>query len=137
MAVGATGFRWLLFFLAVTFVGTAQAELFKCVVDGATVFQDHACATGAQEDLCAGGSAKQHPDSCAGSLAARNQPLAGPGSSSPTGSGSRYASELGASSYGGSHSASSGGAGSVSVRGYTRKDGTYVQPHTRSAPRHR
>jgi hypothetical protein len=22
----------------------------------------------------------------------------------------------------------------VSVRGYTRKDGTYVQPHTRSAP---
>ena len=25
--------------------------------------------------------------------------------------------------------------GTVQVRGYTRKDGTYVQPHTRSAPR--
>ncbi len=28
------------------------------------------------------------------------------------------------------------GAGNVYVRGYTRKDGTYVQPHTRSSPRH-
>lgn len=28
-------------------------------------------------------------------------------------------------------------AGSVHVRGYTRKDGTYVAPHTRSAPRPR
>jgi hypothetical protein len=27
--------------------------------------------------------------------------------------------------------------GSVYVRGYTRKDGTYVQPHTRSSPRSR
>lgn len=27
-----------------------------------------------------------------------------------------------------------GRGGGVSVRGYTRKDGTYVQPHTRSAP---
>jgi hypothetical protein len=26
------------------------------------------------------------------------------------------------------------GGGSVSVKGYTRKDGTYVQPHNRSAP---
>jgi len=25
--------------------------------------------------------------------------------------------------------------GTVQVRGYTRKDGTYVSPHTRSAPR--
>jgi hypothetical protein len=29
---------------------------------------------------------------------------------------------------------SGGRGGSVSVRGYTRKDGTYVQPHYRSAP---
>jgi hypothetical protein len=28
----------------------------------------------------------------------------------------------------------SGGGGSVHVKGYTRKDGTYVAPHTRSAP---
>ncbi|WP_426278598.1 hypothetical protein ACN9MN_04640 [Chryseobacterium sp. S-02] len=34
------------------------------------------------------------------------------------------------------HSGSSSG-GSVSVKGYTRKDGTYVRPHTRSAPRRR
>ena len=27
--------------------------------------------------------------------------------------------------------------GTVSVKGYTRKDGTYVRPHTRSAPRRR
>lgn len=27
-----------------------------------------------------------------------------------------------------------GKGGSVSVKGYTRKDGTYVAPHTRSAP---
>ena len=27
-----------------------------------------------------------------------------------------------------------GGGGRVHVRGYTRKDGTYVQPHTRTAP---
>lgn len=27
--------------------------------------------------------------------------------------------------------------GSVQVKGYTRKDGTYVRPHTRSAPRRR
>jgi len=26
------------------------------------------------------------------------------------------------------------GGGSVTVKGYTRKDGTYVQPHNRSAP---
>jgi hypothetical protein len=30
-----------------------------------------------------------------------------------------------------------GGGGTVHVRGYTRKDGTYVRPHTRSAPRGR
>lgn len=35
---------------------------------------------------------------------------------------------------GGSDGASSGG-GTVRVRGYYRKDGTYVRPHTRSAPR--
>ncbi|MDH4459566.1 MAG: hypothetical protein QE272_12785 [Nevskia sp.] len=28
------------------------------------------------------------------------------------------------------------GAGTVSVRGYYRRDGTYVRPHTRSAPNH-
>src|SRR5712691_6150100 len=27
-----------------------------------------------------------------------------------------------------------GGKGTVSVRGYSRQDGTYVQPHTRTAP---
>ena len=32
---------------------------------------------------------------------------------------------------------SGGSGGTVHVRGYTRKDGTYVQPHTRSAPRGR
>jgi hypothetical protein len=34
-----------------------------------------------------------------------------------------------------SSSVSSGGGGAVYVRGYTRKDGTYVRPHTRSSPR--
>lgn len=32
---------------------------------------------------------------------------------------------------------SSSSGGSVHVKGYTRKDGTYVKPHTRSAPRRR
>jgi hypothetical protein len=34
-------------------------------------------------------------------------------------------------------SPSSSGTDRVYVRGYTRKDGTYVRPYTRSAPRHR
>ncbi|WP_443946949.1 hypothetical protein ACJVDH_07525 [Pedobacter sp. AW1-32] len=33
--------------------------------------------------------------------------------------------------------AGSASGGSVHVKGYTRKDGTYVRPHTRSAPRKR
>jgi hypothetical protein len=33
-----------------------------------------------------------------------------------------------------SHARSFGGPGDVHVNGYTRKDGTYVQPHYRSAP---
>lgn len=36
-----------------------------------------------------------------------------------------------------SYSTASSSGGSVSVKGYTRKDGTYVRPHTRSAPRRR
>jgi len=32
-------------------------------------------------------------------------------------------------------SSSGGGGGSVYVRGYTRRDGTYVAPHTRRRPR--
>lgn len=32
---------------------------------------------------------------------------------------------------------SSNSRGTVPVKGYTRKDGTYVRPHTRSAPRRR
>lgn len=31
----------------------------------------------------------------------------------------------------------SSGGGTVNVKGYTRKDGTYVKPHTRSAPKRR
>jgi hypothetical protein len=54
-----------------------------------------------------------------------------------------YLAASGQSAYG-STSASAGGSGNascvtsvcgpVSVRGYTRKDGTYVRPHTRSSP---
>lgn len=36
-----------------------------------------------------------------------------------------------------SYSPRSSSGGSVQVKGYTRKDGTYVRPHTRSAPRRR
>lgn len=36
-----------------------------------------------------------------------------------------------------SYRSSSSSGGSVHVKGYTRKDGTYVKPHTRSAPRRR
>lgn len=38
------------------------------------------------------------------------------------------------SSSGSHHSSVGSSSGSVSVRGYTRKDGTYVAPHHRSAP---
>ena len=34
-------------------------------------------------------------------------------------------------------STSSGSGGTVNVKGYYRKNGTYVQPHTRSSPSHR
>lgn len=43
----------------------------------------------------------------------------------------------GTSYYHGFGSFSSSSGGSVNVRGYTRKDGTYVQSHTRSSPRRR
>ena len=36
-----------------------------------------------------------------------------------------------------SYNTGSSSGGSVSVKGYTRKDDTYVRPHTRSAPRRR
>ncbi|MBT2621202.1 hypothetical protein [Chryseobacterium sp. ISL-6] len=35
------------------------------------------------------------------------------------------------------NSSSSSSGGSVKVKGYTRKDGTYVRPHTRSSPSRR
>lgn len=47
---------------------------------------------------------------------------------------SSYSSPRPSSSSYGSRSSSGG---SVQVKGYTRKDGTYVKPHTRSAPRRR
>lgn len=36
-----------------------------------------------------------------------------------------------------SYSSKPSSGGSAQVKGYTRKDGTYVRPHTRSAPRRR
>lgn len=44
---------------------------------------------------------------------------------------------IASSASGSSASTSSGRRKTVSVRGYTRRDGTYVRPHTRSAPRRR
>lgn len=40
-------------------------------------------------------------------------------------------------SYQRSSTKTSSGGGTVHVKGYTRKNGTYVSPHTRSAPRRR
>jgi len=51
---------------------------------------------------------------------------------------SNYSSDN--SSYGSPHyrsSSTSSASGTVHVRGYTRKDGTYVRPHTRSSPSRR
>jgi endonuclease YncB( thermonuclease family) len=59
----------------------------------------------------------------AGFRAARNCPNSGP--------------EAAAAGTAGAAGSSSGSSGRVSVRGYYRKDGTYVRPHTRSAPRRR
>lgn len=39
------------------------------------------------------------------------------------------------STYGSGSTSSKSTGGTVHVKGYTRKDGTYVRPHTRSAPR--
>ena len=46
-------------------------------------------------------------------------------------------SQIANSLYGGGKktSTSKSSGGPVQVKGYTRKDGTYVKPHTRSAPR--
>jgi len=52
-------------------------------------------------------------------------------------SGSHYSGSYGSGSSSGHYSSNSHGrssAGTVHVHGYTRKDGTYVQPYTRSAP---
>jgi hypothetical protein len=56
----------------------------------------------------------------------------------PATSSARYSAD-GSESYSGraasvSSSGSSSSNGTVYVKGYTRKDGTYVAPHTRSAP---
>ena len=144
MNVNPTGIRCLLLVLFVTLSGTTQAEFFKCVVDGEIIFQDHACAAGTQEDLCAAGSesATRHPDLCASAPASvRDQAVGDPGGLAV--SRSRYSPGTGAASYRGYSGYSSSYSGDgindrrISVQGYTRKDGTYVQPHTRSAPRHR
>lgn len=137
MTTGVTGLRWVLFFLVALVAGTVHADLFKCLVDGATVFQDHPCAAGAQEDLCAPGiSATRHPDICGGSLAAvQDQGDTGslglPAPRYPAGT-----SALPDRSYPG-YSGGAASGGRVGVQGYTRKDGTYVRPHTRSAPKRR
>jgi hypothetical protein len=44
---------------------------------------------------------------------------------------------IGTSTYNYSSGSSRSSGGSVSVKGYHRKDGTYVRPHTRSAPSRR
>lgn len=51
------------------------------------------------------------------------------------GSGGTPAGGGGSTAVGGSSSGGCVGSCGVHVRGYTRKDGTYVRPHTRSAPR--
>ncbi|MFC6223409.1 hypothetical protein ACFP2F_09170 [Hymenobacter artigasi] len=48
-----------------------------------------------------------------------------------------YSSTKSTSTYNSSSSSSKSSGGPVHVKGYTRKNGTYVQPHTRSAPRRR
>lgn len=54
----------------------------------------------------------------------------------PVYAGSTEESDYKTSSYRSSSSSSSSSSSkTVHVRGYTRKDGTYVRPHTRSAPR--
>lgn len=140
----ATGVRWW-FLLAVLLAGAVHAELFKCVVNGAIVFQDHACATGTQEDLCAPGTATaaRQSDLCASTRAAEHSRAAGePGAFGST-TGSRYAGGSGSPGYQGyggypeSYAGGGSGSGRVGVRSYTRKDGTYVRSHTRSAPRRR
>lgn len=135
MTARGVRFGWVLVFLALTIAGTARAELFKCSINGKTTFQDKPCAEGTQEDLCAGDATARRPDICGGVRAATQNWAVG-------GIGSRALPNLGApsygSAYGGAYSAPSrSGGASVGVRGYTRKDGTYVQPHTRSTPRRR
>lgn len=49
--------------------------------------------------------------------------------------GSRGKSRGSSRSYSGSHSSSHSSGSRVHVKGYTKKDGTYVAPHDRSAPR--
>jgi hypothetical protein len=63
-------------------------------------------------------------------LAVTPAPSMAPSSDSSSWSSSDY-------SYSSPRSRSSSSSGSVYVRGYTRRDGTYVHPHTRSAPRRR
>ena len=53
----------------------------------------------------------------------------------PAASGHTYSSSNNSSSS--SYRPSTNSGGSVEVKGYYRKDGTYVRPHTRSAPRRR
>lgn len=54
--------------------------------------------------------------------------------SNPTNSNNSIKSKSSNKNYNSSSTRSSSG-GTVHVKGYTRKDGTYVKPHTRSAPK--
>ena len=117
-------------FLAICMVGSGAnaGPLYKCEVNGKTEYQDRPCVAANQKVACIQGDNQeiQYADK----LSEPCKPTQAESYSSGYG-GSSYAYR-GSTGYGGGSSSTAGT--DVTVRGYTRSNGTYVQGHTRSAP---
>ena len=117
-------------FLAICMVGSGAnaGPLYKCEVNGKTEYQDRPCVAANQKVACIQGDNQeiQYADK----LSEPCKPTQAESYSSGYG-GSSYAYR-GSAGYGGGSSSTAGT--DVTVRGYTRSNGTYVQGHTRSAP---
>ena len=109
--------------------GAVAGPLFKCELNGMIAFQDKPCPFAKQQMACANGDT---PIVYSKDLAEPCKQLAPEADSYGYGGGGvDVPSAHRGGSYGGS--ARSGGL-DVTVREYTRSNGTHVQGHTRSAP---
>ena len=121
--------RWIAMLAACLSASAYANPLYKCEVNGKIEFQDRPCANANQKVACVQRDTQeiQYVDKLS-EPCRPTQPETF--SSGYGGGGYSYRSSGQRLGYGGGSSAGT----DVTVRGYTRSDGTYVQGHTRSAP---